>query len=350
MESGIDRCRSENGNEFAMSIQDFFISKVPTVKDLLVGQGYMQESEILQSSNITCYEDNQDFGNSYYEIIIEVQTDKYIALNKHNPVVKIEEILLEAFKEATKGALPPDKIIIRPNSNIQETLFESGEYKGWRNGYFRVFISHITKKKEQASCLKAVLEEYGITSFVAHEDIEPTSEWEKEIQRALNSMDCMVPMLYDGFHQSHWCDQEVGVAIGRNITVIPLLVDGDSYGLLGAYQGIKIKGMYPNTLAKKIFEILCNNANTRPKYLSSIINLLLSSSNQGIAEKWLNMIEKISNTDALFWQNIQSHVNDNAILLESAILDRLNDHFTQHAIPRIERKTEMTLETNDLPF
>ena len=62
------------------------------------------------------------------------------------------------------------------------------------------------------------------------------------------------------------------------------------------------------------------------------------------------MIEKISNTDALFWQNIQSHVNDNAILLESAILDRLNAHFTQYAIPRIERKTEMTLESNDLPF
>lgn len=333
-----------------MSIQDFFISKVPTVKDLLVGQGYMQESEILQSSNITCYEDNQDFGISYYGIIIEVQTDKYIALNRHNSIVKIEGVLLEAFKEATKGALSPDNIIIRPNSNIQETLFESGEYKGWRNGYFRLFISHITKKKEQASSLKAALEEYGITSFVAHEDIEPTSEWEKEIQRALNSMDCMVPMLYDGFHQSHWCDQEVGVAIGRNITVIPLLVDGDSYGLLGAYQGIKIKGLYPNTLAKKIFDVLCNNANTRPKYLSSITNLLLSSSNQGIAEKWLNMIEKISNTDALFWQNIQSHVNDNAILLESAILDRLNAHFTQHAIPRIERKTEMTLETNDLPF
>lgn len=59
----------------------------------------------------------------------------------------------------------PNNVTIRPNSNVQATLFESGTYQGWRNGYFRMFISHITSKKYQASSLKSALEEYGITSL-----------------------------------------------------------------------------------------------------------------------------------------------------------------------------------------
>lgn len=256
-----------------MRMKEYLLRIVPTVKDLLQSQGCKEESEILQLNNITIEKSYDSFGNDYDIVVIEVQTDKYIALKKFKPIDKVEKLILSAFQEATKGGNTPAEVTIRPNSNIQATLFESGDYQGWRNGYFRMFISHITSKKKQASRLKAVLEDYGITSFVAHEDINPTKEWQKEIQRALNSMDCMSAMLYDGFHQSNWCDQEVGIALGRNITVLPLLPDSDPYGFLGEYQGIKIKGMYPEALAKEIFKILCDNTNTRSKYLSCLTNL-----------------------------------------------------------------------------
>ena len=331
-------------------MKEYSLRIVPTVKDLLQSQGCKEESEILQLNNITIEKSYDSFGNDYDIVVIEVQTDKYIALKKFKPIDKVEKLIISAFQEATKGGNTPAEVTIRPNSNIQATLFESGTYQGWRNGYFRMFISHITSKKKQASRLKAVLEDYGITSFVAHEDINPTKEWQKEIQRALNSMDCMSAMLYDGFHQSNWCDQEVGIALGRNITVLPLLPDSDPYGFLGEYQGIKIKGMYPEALAKEIFKILCDNTNTRSKYLTCLTNLLLSSSSKNDALKWLSLIEEISNLDIDFWKNIQSHVNDNGVLLKTEVLDRLNKHFEFYNIPKIVKYVATTTNANDLPF
>lgn len=333
-----------------MRMKEYLLRIVPTVKDLLQSQGCKEESEILQLNNITIEKSYDSFGNDYDIVVIEVQTDKYIALKKFKPIDKVEKLILSAFQEATKGGNTPAEVTIRPNSNIQGTLFESGDYQGWRNGYFRMFISHITSKKKQASRLKAVLEDYGITSFVAHEDINPTKEWQKEIQRALNSMDCMSAMLYDGFHQSNWCDQEVGIALGRNITVLPLLPDSDPYGFLGEYQGIKIKGMYPEALAKEIFKILCDNTNTRSKYLTCLTNLLLSSSSKNDALKWLSLIEEISNLDIDFRKNIQSHVNDNGVLLKTEVLDRLNKHFEFYNIPKIVKYVATTTNANDLPF
>ena len=333
-----------------MRMKEYLLRIVPTVKDLLQSQGCKEESEILQLNNITIEKSYDSFGNDYDIVVIEVQTDKYLALKKFKPIDKVEKLVLSAFQEATKGGNTPAEVTIRPNSNIQATLFESGDYQGWRNGYFRMFISHITSKKKQASRLKAVLEDYGITSFVAHEDINPTKEWQKEIQRALNSMDCMSAMLYDGFHQSNWCDQEVGIALGRNITVLPLLPDSDPYGFLGEYQGIKIKGMYPEALAKEIFKILCDNTNTRSKYLTCLTNLLLSSSSKNDALKWLSLIEEISNLDIDFWKNIQSHVNDNGVLLKMEVLDRLNKHFEFYNIPKIVKYVATTTNANDLPF
>ena len=213
-----------------------------------------------------------------------------------------------------------------------------------------LFISHITPKKVQASSLKTALEEYGITSFVAHEDIKPSKKWLKKIEKALNSMDCMSVIMYEGFHESKWCDQEVGVALGRSITVLPLLPDGDPYSFLGEYQGVKIKGIYPNEVAKEIFNILCDNPNTRSKYLSCLTGLLLSSSNKEDACKWLKLIEQIPNTDIDFWKYVQSHTNENEVLVDPEILKKLNGHFSHYNIPQIVRYVAMTTDAYDLPF
>lgn len=333
-----------------MNTKDYLSKILPTVKDLLLCQGHKQESEILLLGNMTYEEDDDGYGNGYDLVIIDVQTDKYVSLQKNKAINEIENVILSAFSEATKGGRTPNGITIRPNSNVQATLFESGTYQGWRNGYFRMFISHITPKKKQAASLKTALEEYGITSFVAHEDIKPSKEWLKEIEKALNSMDCMSAMMYEGFHESKWCDQEVGVALGRSITVFPLLPDRDPYGFLGEYQGVKIKGMYPGGVAKEIFKILCDNPNTRSKYLLCLTNLLLFANNKGDASKWLSLIEEVPNTDSEFWRNIQSHINDNEVLMDTELLNRLNAQFADKGILVITKQVTPNFDASDLPF
>jgi len=64
-------------------------------------------------------------------------------------------------------------------------------------------------KKETAQ-LKKSLELIGVSAFVAHTDIKPTTHWQEEIENALASMDAFVALLTEKFHESPWTDQEVG--------------------------------------------------------------------------------------------------------------------------------------------
>lgn len=60
--------------------------------------------------------------------------------------------------------------------------------------FTRLFISHVSAIKADAASLFDELRAYGISSFVAHQDIEPTKEWEDEIRlRASVSASGMVP-------------------------------------------------------------------------------------------------------------------------------------------------------------
>lgn len=140
-----------------MDTKEYLSSILPTVKDLLLCQGHKQESEILLLGNMTYEEDDDGYGNEYDLVIIDVQTDKYVSLQNYKAINEIENVILSAFSEATKGGRTPNSVTIRPNSNVQSTLFESGIYQGWRNGYFRMFISHITPMKQKASNLKTAL-------------------------------------------------------------------------------------------------------------------------------------------------------------------------------------------------
>jgi len=102
----------------------------------------------------------------------------------------------------------------------------------------RLFLSHKSGYKEKMSALKEQLAKYGVSAFVAHEDIEPDEEWQSEIELALNSMDAFIALLTEDFHESTWTDQEVGFAKGRDVPVIAIRLGRDPYGFIGKKQGI----------------------------------------------------------------------------------------------------------------
>jgi len=55
----------------------------------------------------------------------------------------------------------------------------------WKPDHVRLFISHRDIHKVQAQTLANSLEEYGISSFVAHDTIEPMTTWQHEIVKGL---------------------------------------------------------------------------------------------------------------------------------------------------------------------
>lgn len=127
----------------------------------------------------------------------------------------------------------------------------------WGKGHVRVFLSHKSTVKENTAKLKQSLSLCGITAFVAHEDIEPTEEWQREIERALFSMDALVALLSSDFHDSNWTDQEIGVAIGRGVPHIAVRLGMDPYGLMGKRQGVGgCSWSDPDGIAVQVFRLL----------------------------------------------------------------------------------------------
>jgi hypothetical protein len=127
----------------------------------------------------------------------------------------------------------------------------------WGHQHVRVFLSHKATVKVETAQLKRSFLRCGIAAFVAHEDIEPTQEWQKEIERALFSMDALVALLSPDFHDSNWTDQEVGVAMGRGVPLIAVRLGLDPYGLMGKAQGLGgCRWSDTDSIAPNVFRIL----------------------------------------------------------------------------------------------
>jgi hypothetical protein len=127
---------------------------------------------------------------------------------------------------------------------------------------FRLFISHLSKDKEEAWGVKACLEPYAILGFVAHEDIYPTLEWQQEIERALDSMDAFVALLTPGFSESVWTQQEIGVATGRGVKIISVRMGEDPTGFISKHQALAGAGRSAQEIAKQLDALLAKDRQT----------------------------------------------------------------------------------------
>lgn len=109
----------------------------------------------------------------------------------------------------------------------------------WGDSGYRIFLSHKSEVKVETSELKDRLGVFGISCFVAHEDIHPTKAWQEEIENALASMDAFIVLLTKNFHESEWTDQEVGYAVARGVPIIAAKLGRDPYGFIGKFQALR---------------------------------------------------------------------------------------------------------------
>lgn len=112
------------------------------------------------------------------------------------------------------------------------------EGEGPRVKPFRLFLSHTSAHRGLAEGIRDRLAGLGIDVFVAHSTITPTAEWQRVIERSLRSCDAMSALITPDFKNSHYCDQEVGFAIARDLLVIPVRQGADPHGFLASQQAI----------------------------------------------------------------------------------------------------------------
>ncbi|HYE32146.1 MAG TPA: toll/interleukin-1 receptor domain-containing protein [Methylomirabilota bacterium] len=132
----------------------------------------------------------------------------------------------------------------------------------WEPGTLRLFLSHVSAHKVNVANLKREFRTYGISCFVAHEDIEPTLEWQHQIELALRSMHALMALLTPDFHRSNWTDQEIGYALGRGVLVIPVRLGLDPYGFIGKVQGAPGSFDNPEKIAWNTVDMLLKNKST----------------------------------------------------------------------------------------
>lgn len=185
----------------------------------------------------------------------------------------------------------------------------------WKEGFLKLFISHLATDKINAKSLQIALENYSITSFVAHTDIEPTKQWQDEIELALRTSDALTALMVDGFHKSNWTDQEIGIALGRDLLIIPVRMGNDPYGFIGKFQAITFKDI--DKLAESIFKSLISNKKTNKKMAYAIIHKFENTNSYSEAKKNIELVSQIEYWDRKLKRKLEAASDNNSQIKES---------------------------------
>lgn len=104
-----------------------------------------------------------------------------------------------------------------------------------------VFLSYHHNARKTAGRVKGFLSAFGMDVFLAHEDLQPSVEWQKEIFHTLSKCDVFIPLLTKSFHSSLWTDQETGIAVAREKLILPVRFSVVPYGFIGKFQALKAR-------------------------------------------------------------------------------------------------------------
>jgi hypothetical protein len=137
-------------------------------------------------------------------------------------------------------------------------------------------------------------------AFVAHDDIDPSKHWREVIKTGLSTCDMFVVFLDPGFHESQWCDQEVGWALARWIPVLPVRPAGFDRstardGFLEEKQDISLdalpQGSYPDYwLANVIFQNLFTYSKLADIVTKALVEAFVSSGSYDTTRRLWGML------------------------------------------------------------
>jgi hypothetical protein len=224
------------------------------------------------------------------------------------------------------GSSASDYVLERAQTASDQTLIDLASHVGykfeqpaspgvdppfWRQGMFRLFVSHLATYRAFAGELQAELLRYGISSFVAHNDIEPTLEWQVQIETALTTCEGLVALLHDKFHASYWTDQEIGFAMGRSVPAFAVRLGETPYGFIGRFQAFKGNGKTAAELAREIFDAFRKNKQTQRRMSEVLVALFEESGTFAESKERMGFLEELEVWDPSFPARLRAAVQAN---------------------------------------
>jgi len=221
-----------------------------------------------------------------------------------------------------------DDVLIELARHVGFTLTAGGprvEPPFWRQGMLKLFITHLAAHRKFVAELQEALWDYGISGFVAHSDIEPTQEWQTEIETALATCDALVAFLHPDFHLSIWTDQEIGFAMGRGVPVFSVRFGQDPYGFIGRFQAFDGKGKSAGALARELFEAYRKNKQTQALMAGALVRLLEESNNFASTKERVGYLEELEAWDPSFSARLKGALTSNSQISDAwGVPDRIN--------------------------
>lgn len=301
------------------------------------------EADILEQSIASLVQtgSQEDWGEitDFYTFMLEVPISTYAAIDDQREhlekaiCARVQQLVrTQPGKRITEVVISP---IIADESRPVNSSLEEGEAQEelpsfWQAGFFRLFISHTSATKDSAHRLKQALAEYNVAAFVAHDDIEPTKEWEAEIERALRTMDALAGIISSDFFESRWCDQEVGFAFGRSKLVVPICKDAIPHGFLGKYQGFKAQGLAPSAVAEKLIDILVGHSLTAQRMADALVERMATSRSWDISKRTVALLEKVRRlNESHVAKLVQSTENNSQVRDAFGVAERIQQLVTR---------------------
>lgn len=295
--------------------------------------------------------DGIDGGVYFYTLFLIISIDYFAENDKQ--LENYESIIVEKLKELLKNEGNQYLNSVTIEVAIEEEV-EAGptltiDHKAdhlWLEGHFRLFLCHVALHKVAVASVKRELMKYGVSAFVAHEDIEPTVIWQNEIRRALLSMQAMAALMTPDFHSSSWTDQEIGFALGRLVLIIPVRLGLDPYGFIGIQQGLTGDLKKPENLASDIVDLLLNNEQSKAQMVEALVGGLEKSSSSQASEALATKMAGIDYFTEGQLNRMEAACRDNFQVKQSfGVVSKLNG-----LIHRLRPLKAHDDDDDDLPF
>lgn len=255
-----------------------------TLAEIFRAQDERVAVEVLETANGSIAQaeyDNWNGGTYYYELRLEVPSSHFGRLRN---IERLEEHLTQAARAAFQHYGNPtnqhlNQVVIAPRVEQAAgprggTAAEVAVAHLWRPGRLRLFLGHLADYKREVGALRDGLAIYGVSAFVAHVDIEPTIEWQDQIELALRSMHAFAPLLTPKFNTSKWTGQEIGFAVARGVPIVPVRLGMDPYGFIAKQQALSGSLGDADGLASSIVDVLITHRFTRVVMRESLVAAL----------------------------------------------------------------------------
>ncbi|MEX2157194.1 MAG: toll/interleukin-1 receptor domain-containing protein [Gemmatimonadales bacterium] len=305
-------------------------------------KGWAHEADIVRSAEIDITlesHDNWNGGIDYYGLGFRVPLEAFAKIEAG--LEEFEKRILQTAQIFWRGIDNEgiSSVVVHPAA-----LTASGARHAvpavlppfWAAGQFRLFLSHCSSQKSEMARLQSALQQFGVSAFVAHVDIEPTKEWELEIARGLQTMEALVAILTADFPESKWCDQEVGIALGQGKLVIPVRVDVNPYGFLAKHQALVARQGELGVLAPTIVELLLRHDSTAISMTHAIVRAFADSWNFAMAKTLISFIESLPTLSAEHAKLLAGAIKENdQVRYAWGVPDRVRQVLVRHGFKRL---------------